>query len=164
MIRTTVLTAAAVALATVVAPLSSADPVAPQQDQLCPPTADEATTMPTTPAPASGANTPLQCHEGHWQAVALPAEPSDRWWSTGPAIALHGQGMRNPNLLSGTWSGTPLAPGNRCRVEQRAVISAGVVGAPVVTDGAPDQTLHFDVAPTASSVEFSGYCLWTRLD
>lgn len=162
MIRTTVVLAA-VALATAMAPLCAADPVAPQQDQPCPPTADEATTMPTTPAPTAGANTPLQCHQGRWQALALPAEPSDRWWSTGPVIALRGQGMRNPNLLSGKWSGTPLSPGNRCHVEQRAVISAGVVSAPAAIDGAPDQTLHFDVAPTASSVEFSGYCLWTRL-
>lgn len=163
MIRVPLLTAVAVVLATAMAPLCSADPVAPQQDQLCPPTADEATTMPTTPAPVSGANTPLQCRQGRWQPVALPAEPSDRWWSTGPAIALHGQGMRNPNLMSGTWSGTPLASGNQCHVTQRVVVSAGVVSAPAATDGAPDETIHFDVAPTASSVEFSGYCLWTRL-
>ena len=162
MIRTTVVLAA-VALATAMAPLGAADPIAPQQDQPCPPTADEATTMPTTAAPTAGANTPLQCHQGRWQALALPAEPSDRWWSTGPVIALRGQGMRNPNLMSGKWSGTPLAPGNRCHVDQRAVISAGVVSAPTAIDGALDQTLHFDVAPTASSVEFSGYCLWTRL-
>ncbi|MCT7370282.1 hypothetical protein A7R75_14870 [Mycolicibacterium llatzerense] len=161
--RATILTAAVVALATALAPLGAADPVAPQQDKLCPPTADEATTMPTTPSPAAGANTPLQCRQGRWQPVALPADPSDRWWSTGPAIALHGQGMRNPNLMSGKWSGTPLAAGNQCHVAQRAVISAGVVSAPVATDGAPDQTLYFDVAPTASTVEFSGYCLWTRL-
>ncbi|WP_309226720.1 MULTISPECIES: hypothetical protein [unclassified Mycolicibacterium] len=163
MTRVTALTAAAVALATALAPVCAADPMAPQQDQPCPAAADGATTMPATPAPASGSNTPLRCHDGQWQAVALPADPSDRWLSVGPVVALHGQGLRNPNLMSGKWSGTPLDAQARCHVDQRAVISAGVVSAPAATDGAPNQTVSFDVSPTAYSVEFSGYCLWTRI-
>ncbi|MDR3664517.1 MAG: hypothetical protein P4L86_29730 [Mycobacterium sp.] len=163
MIRATILTAA-VGLTTALAPVATADPAAPQQDQPCPSAAAEATTMPGTPAPVSGANTPLRCHDGRWQPVAMPADPSDRWLSTGPVVALHGQGLRNPNLLSGFWTGTPLDPSTTCRAQQRAVVSAGVVSPPTVSESAPGQPVSFDVAPVAYSVEFSGYCLWTRTD
>ena len=80
----------------------AADPVAPQPDTPCP--SDYAGAM-TWPADAK---MPLVCASGGlWQTVTTPAPPSDRWLSVGPAMTLHGEGRRNPDVRSGDWTATP---------------------------------------------------------
>ncbi len=133
-----------------------AEPAVPQLDSVCAPDLVAAATLPP------GRSAPLVCSGGRWQATAAPADPSDRWVSFGPAIALHGDGLRNPNLLPGTWTATPLDPDTRCAATQQTVISAGVVGPPAITEGAPGQQLSFEVAPRLFDITMSGHCLWVR--
>ena len=75
---------------------------------------------------------PLVCQrtERRWQTVATPAPPSDRWLSVGPAMTLHGEGRRNPDVRSGDWTATPQDSTSRCRAEQSTVVSPGVVSPP----------------------------------
>jgi hypothetical protein len=105
---------------------------------------------------------PLECLNNQWQAVVTPQPPNDRWLSFGPRMTLHGQGLRNPDVASGAWTATPLDSNSRCRAEQRAVVEAGVVGAPQVAEGPEGQSLSFQVVPKLFSIALSGYCLWTR--
>ncbi len=135
-----------------------ADPVAPQQDSPCTPDLSGAATLPY------GMSLPLVCQDAHWQAVTAPGDPNDRWVSFGPPIALHGEGLRNPNLSSGAWTATPLDPQAQCAATQHAVVSAGVVGPPVITKGEPGQSLSFQVLPSLFDITMTGHCLWTRTD
>jgi hypothetical protein len=105
---------------------------------------------------------PLECLNSQWQAVTTPQPPSDRWLSFGPAMTLHGQGMRNPNVTSGAWTATPQDADSRCRAEQQAVVSAGEVGPPQVAKSPKGQPLSFQLLPQLFSIKMSGYCLWTR--
>ncbi len=146
----------AAATVLIAAPVASADPAVPQPDTPCSPALAGVTTL------LPGTSAPLVCQDRQWQPVPLPADASDRWLTAGPAIALHGEGLRNPNLESGDWTATQLDPTARCRAEQRAVVSAGVVGAPQVSDGAAGQPLSLTVLPSLYSIELSGHCLWTR--
>lgn len=98
-----------------------------------------------------------------WAAVPTPFEPSDTWFSYGPAITLHGQGMRNPNLRSGNWSATPQDTETSCRVEQRTVVAAGALSAPEVALGEPGKPLDVEMQPKLFYVELSGNCLWNRV-
>lgn len=107
---------------------------------------------------------PLECLGSQWQSVSTPQPPNDRWLSFGPPMTLHGQGMRNPDVASGAWTATPQDADSRCRAEQRAVVSAGEVGPPQVSESENGQPLSFHVLPQLFSVEMSGYCLWTRVD
>ena len=137
-------------------PPPPATPAAPQPDSPCPAEFTGATTMPP------GQSLPLVCQGQRWQAVTAPGDPSDRWVSFGPAMALHGEGLRNPNLASGAWTATPLDPDARCAATQHSVVSAGVVGPPVTADGSPGQPLSLQVLPRLFAVSTAGPRLWTR--
>ena len=97
-----------------------------------------------------------------WQPVSAPFEPSDRWLSYGPALTLHGQGRRNPEILSGRWIATPQDLASACSAEQAPVTDAGVAP-PQKTVGKPGQALDFEVLPVVFSIELGGDCLWKRV-
>ncbi|MGE2717915.1 hypothetical protein ACQI4L_27970 [Mycolicibacterium litorale] len=102
----------------------------------------------------------VQCTGGRWEVYPGPYPNSDRWLSDDDGLDLHGQGMRNPEMLSGPWTAIPQNPATRCRAEQTAVVSAGEVGAPQVVEGQPGQPLHFEVLPVMFSIHLTGDCLW----
>ena len=97
-----------------------------------------------------------------WAPVQLPFPPNDQWLSYGPPIALHGQGMRNPNLSSGRWTATPRDPQTRCRVTQTTVVQAGVLAAPETNEGEQGAPLTVDMKPQLFYVELGGNCLWRK--
>lgn len=100
---------------------------------------------------------------GHrWQPVSPPFEPSDRWLSYGPRLTLHGQGRRNPELLSGQWTATPRDSASACSAVQAPVTDAGVAP-PQTTVGHPGQVLDFEVLPVVFSIVLDGDCLWERV-
>ena len=112
------------------------------------------------------AETPLLCTDGaeRWEAVAQPYPVSDRWVSYGPAVQLHGQGRRNPSMLSGTWIATPSSPESRCHAEQVAVIAGTpTIGPPRIDESEPGRPLSLEVVPTMTTIEISGDCLWQRV-
>lgn len=135
-----------------------AEPAVPQQDTACAPDLAGTATLPF------GRSLPLVCQDQRWQAATAPTDPSDRWVSFGPVMALHGGGLRNPNLLPGAWTATPLDPDARCAATQQTVISAGVLGKPVVAEGAPGQPLSLQVLPSLFDIAMTGHCLWERKD
>jgi hypothetical protein len=135
-----------------------AEPVVPQPGTVCAADLADATTMPP------GRSLPLVCQGQRWQAATAPADPSERWVSFGPAMALHGQGLRNPNLVAGSWTATPLDPGTQCAATLQVVVSAGVLGTPLSTEGAPGQLLSLEVPPSLFDISMSGHCLWERAD
>lgn len=97
-----------------------------------------------------------------WEAVPTPFPPNDTWLSYGPAITLHGQGMRNPNLTSGPWTATPQDPEATCRVTQTTVVEAGVLAAPQVSEGEQGKPLAVQMEPKLFYAELAGNCLWER--
>lgn len=133
-----------------------AEPAVPQPDTACPSDLTGTATLPF------GRSLPLICQDQRWQAATAPTDPSDRWVSFGPVMALHGGGLRNPNLSAGSWTATPLDPGTRCAATQQTVISAGVLGGPVVAEGTPGQQLSLQVLPSLFDISMSGHCLWER--
>ena len=133
-----------------------AEPAVPQPDTTCPSDLTGTATLPF------GRSLPLICQDQRWQAATAPTDPSDRWVSFGPVMALHGGGLRNPNLSAGSWTATPLDPGTRCAATQQTVISAGVLGGPVVAEGNPGQQLSLQVLPSLFDISMSGHCLWER--
>lgn len=145
----------AIAALTTAAP-AHADPEVPQPDTACAADLNGAATLPF------GRSLALVCQGQRWQATTAPGDPSDRWVSFGPAMALHGEGLRNPNLTAGSWTATPLDPDTRCAATQQAVISAGVVGAPISTEGDPGQQLSLEVLPSLFDISMTGHCLWER--
>ena len=110
------------------------------------------------------AKAPLQCTDAGWQPVATPYPVSDRWVSYGPAMRLHGEGLRNKVIDSGNWSATPLTSDDRCRAEQLAVVPGVGVGPPRVDEGEPGQVLSLAVVPRLFSIDMTGNCLWQRVD
>ncbi|AHC27413.1 MULTISPECIES: hypothetical protein [Mycobacteriaceae] len=145
---------AAIALLVVTAAPAAAEPPSPNTP--CTPDLTGATTM------QAGQLLPLVCTGGRWAAVTVPGDPSDRWVSFGPEMALHGEGLRNPNLASGTWTATPLEPQTSCGATQQSVVSAGVVGAPMTTTAPIGQPLTVVVMPRLFDIVMTGHCLWTR--
>ena len=97
-----------------------------------------------------------------WAQADVPFPPNDRWLSFGPAMTLHGEGMRNPNLASGQWTGTPRDPATTCTANQLTIVRAGVLAPPQISQGAPGQPLSVQVLPRLFSIELSGDCLWSR--
>lgn len=126
---------------------------APEPGAACTPAADRALAQ-------TAADAVVQCTAGRWQSYPGPYPSSDRWYSDGDGLDLHGQGMRNPEVLSGPWTGLPQDPSARCRAEQTAVVSAGQVGAPQIAEDEPGQPLRFEVLPVMFSIHLSGDCLW----
>ncbi|MBU3749994.1 MAG: hypothetical protein FGM52_05995 [Mycobacterium sp.] len=98
-----------------------------------------------------------------WTVVQTPFAPNDRWLSYGPAITLHGQGMRNPNLSAGRWTAAPRTVEATCRAVQTAVVEAGVLAAPQVFEGGRGSALTLELPATAFYVELAGECLWSKL-
>jgi hypothetical protein len=136
---------------------------------LCMPAVGQAQPAGPTPGTGCGAERALselpdgsavQCTGGRWAPYGDPYPSGDLWQSTDTGLQLHGQGMRNPEMLSGPWTGTPLQPGAQCRAEQTAVVSAGQVGPPQVAEGRPGQPLQFEVLPVMFTIELTGDCLW----
>lgn len=137
---------------------------------LCVPAVGHAQPSGPTPGSPCGAEralsqltdgTAVQCAGGRWAPYGDPYPSSDLWLSTaGTALQLHGQGMRNPEMLSGPWTGSPQAPDAQCRAEQTAVVSAGEVGEPQIAEGLPGQPLHFEVLPVMFTIALTGDCLW----
>ena len=139
--------------------VATADPAAPQSGTSCDSSLDGAMTMP----PDHGM--PLVCVDTRWLPVTTPYPISDRWLSYGPAIQLRGQGRPNPTMLSGDWVATLLAPESRCQAEQVAVIPGSpTFGAPRIDDGEPGRPLTVTVAPTMSTIQISGDCLWQKAE
>ncbi len=100
---------------------------------------------------------------GHsWVAAPIPFPPNDVWFSYGPAITLHGQGMRNPNLSSGSWTATPQHPETTCQVTQTTVVEAGVLATPEITQGEQGKPLTVLMQPRLFYAALSGDCLWVK--
>jgi hypothetical protein len=97
-----------------------------------------------------------------WSAATTPFPPNDVWFSYGPAITLHGQGMRNPNLSSGRWTATPQDAETTCRVTQTAVVAAGVLGKPEVSEGEQGNPLTVQMQDKLFYAELAGDCLWVK--
>ena len=97
-----------------------------------------------------------------WAMVQTPFPPNDQWLSYGPAITLHGQGMRNPNLSSGQWTATPQDPDSACRATQTTVVEAGVLAAPQVSEGDHGEPLPLEMLPKLFYIELAGNCLWVK--
>ncbi|MCB0933062.1 MAG: hypothetical protein KDB71_14355 [Mycobacterium sp.] len=159
--RFSVVTALLAALAGAAVANADADPPAPQLGAACSPElADTMTLLPDE-------QTYAVCSESGavdvWSAVQTPFEPSDSWLSYGPSMTLHGQGMRNPNLTSGSWTATPQDPQTVCRAVQKPVVAAGVLGIPEVSESQPGEPLTLRLPPNLFSIEISGNCLWTRV-
>ena len=133
-----------------------ADPAVPQPDTPCASNLSEVMTQPLD------AKMPLVCRSNQWQPVTTPQPPNDQWLSYGPAMTLHGEGLRNPSIRSGNWTATPQDSSSHCRAEQQAVLGPGVVGPPQVAESPEGQPLSFQVVPRLFSIKMSGYCLWTR--
>ena len=97
-----------------------------------------------------------------WAEAPIPFEPADAWLSYGPAISLHGQGMRNPNLTSGDWTATPLDNDTTCRAEEQTVIEAGVLSDPQVFQGEQGRPMGVPMLPKLFYLKISGNCLWSK--
>ncbi len=97
-----------------------------------------------------------------WRQVQTPFDPNDTWLSYGPAITLHGQGMRNPNLTSGSWIATPQDTETSCKATQTTVVEAGVLAEPESTEGEPGTVLALQMLPRLFYVELAGNCLWAK--
>ena len=141
--------------------VANAEPVAPQAGSSCAASvADAFTQLPD-------GTTFLACQgvsgDYRWRPVSTPFDPSDRWLSYGPGLTLHGQGRRNPEVLSGQWTATPQDSASACSVEQAPVTDAGVAP-PQTTVGKPGQALHFEVVPVVFSIVLGGDCLWERVN
>ncbi|WP_293240416.1 hypothetical protein [Mycolicibacterium sp.] len=78
-------------------------------------------------------------------------------------MTLHGEGRRNPNLLSGEWIATPLTSESTCTATQLAVIPGSpTVGPPRIDEGTSGQALALEVVPRLFTIELAGDCLWQR--
>ena len=102
---------------------------------------------------------------GHqWTVFTSPYPLSDRSDEYGPELQLHGQGMRNPEIMSGRWTGDPQEPDAVCRAEQVTVLGPGEVLHPRPPHGEPGTPLELSVAPTLFTIRLSGNCLWRSSD
>ena len=135
-------------------------PVTPQRDAPC------SETLAGAMARLADGKTNLVCTgQGggyRWSAFTSPYPLSDRWLTYGPELLLHGQGMRNPEIMSGHWTGKPQEPDAVCSAEQVTVLGAGVVSPPESATGEPGKPLEFSVSPTLFTIKLSGNCLWQK--
>ncbi|MGB3484953.1 MAG: hypothetical protein WBB07_22385 [Mycobacterium sp.] len=146
--RVAVVAVAVTALA--LAPVAAAEP---QPGTACP--APEALTkLPDA--------TVLTCTGGTWTPFGGPYPYGDTWVSDVAGITLHGQGLRNPEIMSGAWTGTPLDPAAVCGAQQASVVAAGEVGPEETVTGDPGQVLDFQVLPVVFNITLTGDCLWQK--
>lgn len=161
--RRRVLTAAAVVvgLSTVPGVAAHAAPRTPQPDADCSLNlVDALTRLPDD-------KTTLVCVDQgggsyRWVTYDSPYPMSDRWFSYGPELRLRGQGLRNPEMMSGRWTGYPQDPDGRCGAEQIEVLRAGEVGPAQTVTGRPGEPTEITVSPTMYSIELTGHCLWQQ--
>ena len=149
-------TATTAALAFATAP-AHADVAVPQAGAPCP--ADLADVM--TRLPNVGDFLVCQA-SGSWAPVLDPFDPVSRWLSYGAGIVLHGQGFRNPNLRSGSWTATPLNPAAVCDADQVTVIGPGELAPVVHSLGEAGQPLQLTVLPKLFTITMTGDCLWSE--
>ncbi len=120
-----------------------------------------------TMARLADASTNLACtrqgDDFRWKVSSSPYPLSDRWLTYGLELQLHGQGMRNPEIMSGLWRGYPQESDAVCRAEQVAVVGAGKVSSPQSVTGEPGKQLEFSVSPTLFTIKLTGNCLWQRV-
>lgn len=149
---------AGVLVALTSAPVACAEPGPPPASDQC--TADLEGAMTRMP----DADTLSVCRGGAWQAVATPQPPADRWvsFASPPPLKLHGQGMRNPDMAAGEWTGAPRNSTTRCRARQQVVVSPGELSAPASVEGEPGQPVRLEVSPRMFLIELSGDCVWAR--
>lgn len=136
------------------------DPVPPQLGDAC--SADLADAMTLLPDQRTYALCQPAGDGFAWAAAPVPFEPQQRWYSYGPVITLHGQGMRNPNVIEGDLTATPRTPETVCRAGQQTVVEAGVLSAPEVAQGEPGRELSVRLQPRLFYLELSGDCLWDQ--
>ncbi|CAN5370645.1 hypothetical protein BH09ACT7_BH09ACT7_30530 [soil metagenome] len=153
------MTAALVAAALLAAPgVAHADLVVPQLDAPCSENLGGALTQ------LPDGKTYLECNNSsgryQWSEFTSPYPSSDRWFTYGPAVKLHGQGLRNPQILSGKWTAYPQEAGTLCAADQASVVSAGEVGPTQTSTGEPGEPLALEVLPVVFSITLSGNCLW----
>jgi hypothetical protein len=151
----------AVAAAVLVPASAQADIAVPATGSACPAELVDAMTL------LPDERTYVRCQQqfglGYaWAQVQTPFDPNDTWLSYGPAITLHGQGMRNPNLSSGQWTATPQDPETICRATQTTVVEAGVLAQPQILEGEQGQALDLEMLPRLFYVELAGNCLWGK--
>ena len=138
-----------------------ADPAVPQQDTPCSANfADAMTSAPDDNMPLLCAEQPNGAYE--WKSVTSPYPVSDRWLTYGPELKLHGEGLRDGRIKSGDWIATPQDANTQCRARQIAVVDAGVVGPPQITEGAMGKPVSIQVVPRLFSIQMTGYCLWAK--
>ena len=157
----TTLTATALTLLCAQA-ISSADPPVPQPESAC------ASNLAGALTRLLDGKTELIClgqpNGGYqWKIDTSDYPSSNRWFTYGPELTLHGEGLRNAEIRSGDWIASPLDPDSQCTAVQIAVVSAGVVGPPQTVAAAPGQQLSFQVLPRLFSIQMKGYCLWTKV-
>ncbi|HEX2213653.1 MAG TPA: hypothetical protein VHH12_09435 [Mycobacterium sp.] len=105
----------------------------------------------------------LRCDDRRvWRVVDDPYPHSDRWFTYGPTLTLHGEGQRNREIDSGPWTGYPQDDGSRCRASSAAIADAGGLTPPQDRVGEPGQPLRLDLPPLLFTIELSGYCLWQQ--
>jgi len=157
----TVVSGLIVAGAVLVPASAHADVEVPATGAACP--AELADTMTLLPDERTYVQCRPQFGLGYaWAQIQTPFDPNDTWFSYGPAITLHGQGMRNPNLSSGRWTATPQDPETTCRATQTTVVEAGVLAQPQIAQGEPGEPLDVEMLPKLFYVELAGSCLWAK--
>lgn len=137
--------------------VAHAEIVAPQPDTPCP--RDLAGTL----TQLSDLTTLLRCDDGQvWRIVDDPYPHSDRWFTYGPTLTLHGEGQRNREIDSGEWTGYPQDDASRCSARPAAIAATGGVTPPQDLVGEPGLPLRLKLPPLLFTVKLSGHCLWQR--
>ncbi|MDX1887137.1 hypothetical protein [Mycolicibacterium sp. 120270] len=97
-----------------------------------------------------------------WAVDTSPYPLSHRWLTYGPELSLRGQGVRNPEILSGDWIGDPEDRNGVCSAEQVTALGPGMESPPKSLRGEPGRPLEFNVPPTLFTIKLSGNCVWQR--
>lgn len=137
----------------------------PQLDAACSTSLDGAlTALPPQPGDPSNRKNLLECSSGAWRTFTGEYPSSDRWLSTGPDVVLRGQGIRNPEIMGGTWTATPQTEDAQCRAQSVDAEPGGTSGEAEISTADPGQPVTVDVSDHLLTVTLSGYCLWQRDD
>lgn len=115
----------------------------------------------TTDGPADSRRL-IVCQSGSWQQFTDLYPSPQRWISSDSALLLHGQGVRNPEFRSGTWTATPLSADAECRVEAVEPMHAGVQPPPQIVAAGAGHSLTFEASTRLATVTLTGNCLWER--
>ncbi len=160
---TTAALAGGVALA-----LAQADPEAPATSPAGPPQLDAScpaafegtlTALPKQAGDPPNKKNLLECSGGAWKNYSGEYPAAESWLSTDTELVLRGQGMRNPELMAGRWTGSPQSADTTCSAEYSEVHSGKIGDAQTLTAEA-GQPLSFDASPSLLNVTLTGYCRW----